>query len=69
MVGQFQLLGFTFPWLMVTGLVAFLTTLALGRVFSQKGFYQYVWHPPLFNTALYFILLGIFVTLFSFMRT
>jgi hypothetical protein len=29
---------------------------------ERLGVYRYVWHPPLFNTALYVILLGALVT-------
>ncbi|HEY0912163.1 MAG TPA: DUF1656 domain-containing protein [Bradyrhizobium sp.] len=29
---------------------------------SQLGLYRFVWHPPLFNAALYVILLSAFVT-------
>ncbi|MEW6641537.1 MAG: DUF1656 domain-containing protein [Pseudomonadota bacterium] len=29
---------------------------------DRLGVYRFVWHPPLFNTALYVILLGAFVT-------
>lgn len=34
---------------------------ALRYLFNQLGVYRFVWHPPLFNTALYVILLGAFV--------
>ena len=34
----------------------------LARVFGQLGLYRFVWHPPLFNAALYVILLSAFVT-------
>jgi protein AaeX len=29
---------------------------------GQLGLYRFVWHPPLFNAALYVILLSAFVT-------
>ncbi len=28
---------------------------------DRFGVYRFVWHPPLFNTALYVVLLGAFV--------
>lgn len=37
--------------------VWYLLRYLLGRI----GFYRLVWHPPLFNTALYVILLSVFV--------
>jgi hypothetical protein len=48
------LLGYLFG----TALVWYLVRYLLGRL----GVYRYVWHPPLFNTALYIILLSAFVT-------
>ncbi|MBR1222030.1 DUF1656 domain-containing protein [Bradyrhizobium sp. U87765 SZCCT0131] len=44
------LLGTTVVWYVARMLLAWL------------GVYRFVWHPPLFNTALYVILLGAFVT-------
>jgi hypothetical protein len=41
------------------------TTLAwwlLRYAIGQLGLYRFVWHPPLFNAALYVILLSAFVT-------
>lgn len=31
-------------------------------LFNRLGVYRFVWHPPLFNTALYVMLLSVFVT-------
>ena len=69
MTGQFDLFGLYFPWLMMTALAAFIATLAIGKLLARRGLYQYIWHPPLFNTALFFIVLGISVSLFSYART
>lgn len=44
------LLGATLAWYLVRALLGWF------------GLYRFVWHPPLFNTALYVILLGAFVT-------
>ncbi|MGN6283918.1 MAG: DUF1656 domain-containing protein [Afipia sp.] len=30
-------------------------------VLGRLGVYRFIWHPPLFNTALYLILLSVFV--------
>jgi protein AaeX len=47
-----------FGYLLGTALVWYLVRNLLGRL----GVYRFVWHPPLFNTALYVILLSMFVT-------
>jgi len=44
------LLGTTVVWYVARMLLTWL------------GVYRFVWHPPLFNTALYVILLGAFVS-------
>ena len=46
-----------FAYLLGTALVWYVVRYLLGRL----GVYRYVWHPPLFNTALYIILLSAFV--------
>jgi hypothetical protein len=33
----------------------------LRHLLAQTGAYRFVWHPPLFNAALYVILLGAFI--------
>ena len=45
-------------YLLGTALVWWLLRYAIGRL----GLYRFVWHPPLFNAALYVILLSAFVT-------
>ncbi len=44
-------------YMALTGMVWYVTRLVLDRA----GFYRLVWHPALFNTALYVILLSIAV--------
>ena len=34
---------------------------ALRWLLTRLGVYRFIWHPPLFNTALYVILLSAFV--------
>lgn len=46
-----------FGYLAGAGAVWYVATALLDRF----GFYRYVWHPALFNTALYVILLCLFV--------
>lgn len=44
-------------YLAATAVVWYVARYLLGKA----GFYRIVWHPPLFNAALYVILLGAFV--------
>jgi hypothetical protein len=50
--------GFYLPPLLMWGLLTLLPFLALRWLLGTAGFYRLVWHKPLFDTALYVILLG-----------
>jgi len=50
--------GVFIPTLGVIALVAYLLNAILRRVLASVGFYRLVWHRPLFDTAMYFCLLG-----------
>ena len=58
---EISLDGIFFPpllgYLAGAALAWYVLRFLLGRI----GFYRLVWHPPLFNTALYVVLLSIFV--------
>ena len=43
-------------------LVAFLISLGVRRLLASVGFYRLVWHRPLFDLALYVVLLGVVVS-------
>ena len=62
MIKEISLGGVYLPpmlgYLLGTALVWWLLRYAI----SQLGLYRFVWHPPLFNAALYVILLSAFVT-------
>ena len=57
MIGEASFYGLYVPWLMllcgVTLGVQWLVHRALGAI----GFYRWVWHPALFDTALFVLLL------------
>jgi hypothetical protein len=61
MIKEISLNGVYLPpllgYLAGTAVVWYLVRYLLGRL----GVYRLVWHPPLFNTALYVILLSAFV--------
>ncbi len=57
MIGEFNLYGMYFPWLFVLGLLCMAVAWGLRRVLARLGFYRFVWHPALFDLALFIVLL------------
>ncbi|MFT3815425.1 MAG: DUF1656 domain-containing protein [Acidovorax sp.] len=66
MYGEFSLYGVFIPTLMALMLVAFLVLVGLRQLLLKAGAYRHIWHPPLFDFALYIVVLGV---LFALMRT
>jgi hypothetical protein len=58
MHGEFSIHGVFIPSLLGLMLLAFLLQSGLQWVLSRVGVYRHVWHPPLFNLALYVLVLG-----------
>ncbi|CAO4178629.1 DUF1656 domain-containing protein [Methylorubrum aminovorans] len=58
MTGEFDLYGVFVPSLAAWMLIAFAVSLPLRRLLAWTGFYRLVWHRPLFDLALYVVLLG-----------
>jgi protein AaeX len=61
MIGEFDVYGVYFPSFLVFAAVAFVLLLAVKRLLDACGFYRYVWHRPLFDIAIFVILLGVVV--------
>lgn len=59
MIGEVDIYGVYFPAFIVFAGVAFLLQLAVNRLFNSFGVYRFVWHRPLFDLAIYVILLGV----------
>lgn len=57
MIGQTSVYGLYLPWLMLLALGAFFTLWGLRRLLARAGLYRWVWHPALFDLALYVLLL------------
>lgn len=68
MIGEFKFLGMYFPMLLLNALLAFGVTRFIGVLLARKGLYRHIWHPVLFDLALFFIVLGFFVFTFSAFR-
>lgn len=58
MMGETDIYGVFLPTLAVLMLVAFLVSLPVRAGLRACGLYRFVWHPPLFDLALYVTLLG-----------
>lgn len=58
MFGEFNLYGVFIPTLLLLMLIAYLLMSALQLLLAHVGAYRHVWHPPLFNLAIYVLLLG-----------
>ncbi|MDX3905494.1 MAG: DUF1656 domain-containing protein [Pigmentiphaga sp.] len=58
MFGEINLYGLYVPTLLVLALASLAVTRLLGRVLARTGLYRLVWHPPLFDTCLFVIVLG-----------
>jgi hypothetical protein len=61
MIKEINFAGVLLPPLMGYALAAGILWLAVRFALSHADLYRFVWHPPLFNTALYVILLSIIV--------
>ena len=58
MTGELDVYGVFVPGLAAWMLLAFLLSLVVRRLLGWTGFYRIVWHRPLFDLALYVVLLG-----------
>ncbi|MEE7439670.1 Protein of unknown function [Methylobacterium sp. UNC300MFChir4.1] len=62
MTGELDLYGVFVPSLAAWMLIAFALSLLVRRLLARTGFYRMVWHRPLFDLALYVVLLGLVVS-------
>lgn len=58
MIGELSIFGLFAPASLVSAIAAGLAVFALRRLLAQTGFYRLVWHPGLFDLALYVVLWG-----------
>jgi hypothetical protein len=57
-IGEFDIYGVYFPAFAIFAAIAFLLQVVIKRLLNVYGFYRLVWHPALFDLAIYVILLG-----------
>ncbi|MDB5968423.1 MAG: rane protein [Hydrocarboniphaga sp.] len=63
MNADLDLYGVFFPMLLAYMAMAYATKAGLRLVLLRVGFYRWVWHPALFNLALFVAILGGLVAL------
>jgi hypothetical protein len=61
MIGEFDIYGVLVPTLLLWLVVAYGVYAAVCYALSAAGAYRFIWHRPLFDVALYVILLGTIV--------
>lgn len=63
MIGEVDIYGVFVPGLFAWMTAAFVLSLPVRRILSWCGLYSFVWHRPLFDLALYVVLLGVVVAI------
>lgn len=58
MIGEIDVYGLFIPPLLILAIAAWVLSGVLRRGLRAMGFYGWVWHPPLFDLALYVVLLS-----------
>ena len=58
MISELSLYGVYLPAILVWSAAAVLATMVLRAILRRMGFYRLVWHPALFDVAVFVILLG-----------
>jgi hypothetical protein len=58
MTGDFSLFGVFVPKILVLALLAYGLNRVLKRVLASAGVYRLVWHPALFDLALFVLVLS-----------
>jgi hypothetical protein len=59
MIGEFDIYGVYLPAFAVVAAVSFALQVAIKRLMHACGLYRFVWHPALFDLAIYVILLAV----------
>lgn len=58
MTGELDILGIYVPSLLVWLLLALMLGSLVRRGLTRAGLYRFIWHPPLFDAAVFLLLLG-----------
>ena len=68
MIGEASFYGLYLPWLMLLCGLTLGVQWVVHRALGAIGFYRWVWHPALFDTALYVLLLYVVSRVASFLQ-
>ena len=69
MIGEASFHGLYVPWLMLLCGLTLAVQWLVRRALGALGFYRWVWHPALFDTALYVLLLYVVSSVASLLQT
>lgn len=69
MYGELSIYGVFVPTLVGLMLLAFVLLNGIRLLLLKAGAYRHLWHPPLFNLAVYVLVLGGLFALLQGMRT
>lgn len=61
MTGEVSFYGMYIPWLLIMCLLAIACSRTIAWLMTRFGLYRLVWHPALFDFALFVIVLGALV--------
>lgn len=59
MIHVIDIYGISLPTLLVLAVFCYFLYVGVSRLLAAVGLYRHVWHPPLFDVALYVSLLGL----------
>jgi Protein of unknown function (DUF1656) len=65
MIGEINIGGVFIPSIVIWVVIALMLLFVIRRYLARQGFYGYVWHQMLFNTALFVIILGSIVLIIN----
>lgn len=57
-MNELNLFGLYVPWILLLFCLALAATRLASRLLARTGLYRFVWHPALFDVALFVILFG-----------
>jgi len=60
MIGEVNIYGIYIPWGVIMMLGSIVITRVISHGLARLGFYRYVWHPALFDFAVFIIVMGCF---------
>ena len=63
MIGEASLYGVFFSAVLISAVIALAVSYVLRRLLARVGAYRFVWHPALFDTALFVIIWAAVVAL------